>query len=93
MKRWILGGVLGSSPEGSFLTRESPIWAGLIREGQKRESGSIESEGDLRGWIWVVSARIGDFREYRVSPKFTVSHFHLMSPFCVNYVELEYMLV
>jgi len=41
--------VLGSSPGRSFLTRESPILTDLAREAQKRETGSIESDGDIKG--------------------------------------------
>jgi len=48
MKWWILG-YLGSSPERSFLTPNITYLTGLAREAQKRETGSIESEGDLKG--------------------------------------------
>jgi len=41
-------GVLGSSPKRSFLAPKSRVLAGLGREAQKRETGSIDSEGDLR---------------------------------------------
>jgi len=46
--------MMGSSPEGSFWHWKSPILAGLARQGQKRETGSIESDGDLMWWIWEV---------------------------------------
>jgi len=42
-------GALGSSPGGRFWHMKSRVLVGLAREAQKRESGSIESEGDLRG--------------------------------------------
>jgi len=42
-----LGSILG----GHFWYLESPILTGLAREAQKRETGSIESKGDLMGWI------------------------------------------
>jgi len=41
-------GALGSSPGRSFLALEIAYLSGLVREAQKRETGSIESEGDLR---------------------------------------------
>jgi len=40
--------LLGSSPERSFLAPEIAYLSGLAREVQKRETGSIESGGDLR---------------------------------------------
>jgi len=33
---------------GSFLVPKSRVLVGLVREAQKRETGSIRSEGDLR---------------------------------------------
>jgi len=39
----------GTSPRRSFLAPEITCLTGLVREGQKRETGSIESEVDLRG--------------------------------------------
>jgi len=59
---------LGSSQRRSFLTSKSRVFTGLTREVQKRETGSIRSEEDLRGWI------LG-FWDSRVSPKFMYSHF------------------
>jgi len=53
-------GALGSSPGRSFLAPEIAYLAGLSREAQERETGSIGSEGDLRRWIWVSRIRIGD---------------------------------
>jgi len=44
----VLRGALGSSLEGHFWCLESPILMSLAREAQKRETGSIRSEGDLR---------------------------------------------
>jgi len=50
----------------------------LARGAQKRETGSIESEGDLRRWIWGYRSRIGDSENLGFfSPKFTSSHFSL----------------
>jgi len=50
--------VLGSSPRRLFLAPKITCFGGLAREAQKRETGSIRSEGDLRwvdlevlGWI------------------------------------------
>jgi len=66
------GSVLDSSPERSFLIPKSRVFlTGLAREAQERETGSIESEWDLRGGSGVSWARNCDFRESQVfSPKF-----------------------
>jgi len=56
--------LLGSSPERSFLAPEIAYLAGLAREAQERETGSIESEV-ISGWIWAASGQNGDFRESR----------------------------
>jgi len=40
--------------------------AGLAIEAQKRETGGIESEGDLKVDLGDLRVRIGDFRESRV---------------------------
>jgi len=50
----------------SFLTPKSRVLAGLVREAQKRETGSIESEGrlqvDLEGfWAGSWDSRILGF--------------------------------
>jgi len=45
-------GVLGSTGR-SFLT-PNHVFDGFCQGAQKRETGSIRSEGDLRGWIWVL---------------------------------------
>jgi len=42
-------GVLGSSPRRSFLAPNITCLAGLGKEAQKRETGGIRSEEDLRG--------------------------------------------
>jgi len=45
-------GDLDSSPGRSFLTPKSRVFlTGLAREAQERETGSIRSVGDLRGWV------------------------------------------
>jgi len=58
--------MFGSSPEVSFLAREITYLTGLVSEAQQRETGSIESEGDLRGgsrWLETESViqRISGF--------------------------------
>jgi len=40
---------MDSSLGGHFWVGKSPILTGLARVAQKRETGSIESGGDLRG--------------------------------------------
>jgi len=42
-------GVLGSSPGRSFLAPKSRVFLLVGQGAQERESGSIRSEGDLRG--------------------------------------------
>jgi len=76
MNRCILG-VLSSSPERSFLAREMTYLDGFGQEAQKRETGSIGSEGisgvDLGGLgsESVISENLG----FRLNSR--VSHFHL----------------
>jgi len=69
--------LLGSSPERSFWHRNNLFVRFLTREAKKRETGSIESEGDLRGGSGWSRAGIGDSENLRFSPKSRVSHFHL----------------
>jgi len=52
--------LLGSSTERSFLAPGIAYLEGLVREAQKRETGSIESGGDRRGGSGWPRARIGD---------------------------------
>jgi len=66
-----LRGALGSSLEWSFLSAQITYFGGFGWEAQKRETGGIESDGDLRGGSGWSRTRIGDFRESRFSPKFT----------------------
>jgi len=47
----------------SYLT----VWPGRLR---KHETGSIEPDGDLKGWIWVVSGPESGIQRISVSPKF-----------------------
>jgi len=72
--------MLGSSPEGSFLTRESPIWRVFGQGGQKRETDSIESEVNLREGGGVdlecPGLDLGILRFPVFSPKFTCFWVH-----------------
>jgi len=57
----------------------------LTREALKRETGSIDSGGDLRVYSGDLKARNGDFRNSQVHLNSPVSHFlHEYHLFCVN---------
>jgi len=51
--------MLGSSPGGSFLGLESPIWAGLTRKVRTLEDSALTSEAVVR-WIWGIRSRFWD---------------------------------
>jgi len=67
-------------------------FGGLAREAQKRETGIIESEGDLRGGSVISGSETVIFWNSQVfSLNSPVLTFYLMSPFCVNSVEFMFM--
>jgi len=73
---------LGSSPEGSFWHLKSRVLAGLAREAQKRETGSIRSEDDLKvdlGGFWAGSWDSG------------ILCFHLNSRFLTLYLNVTFL--
>jgi len=79
---------LGSSLGGSFLSAQITYLTSLVREPQKRETGSIESVGDLRRWIQGSQGQNGDFRNSQVSLKIHLfSLFLHKCHFLCNYVE------
>jgi len=72
-----LEGILGSSPGRSFLAPGIAYFDWVGQGGSERETGSIESEGDLRGGSWWARARFGDSENLGFFTKFMVSHFSL----------------
>jgi len=78
---WILG-VLGSSPRRSFLIPKSRVTVFLIRQCQKRETGSIRSDGGSQGGSVVLGWILG-FLGFSCSSKFTcyslLHKWHLLS--------------
>jgi len=71
---------MGSSPGGSFLGLESPIFlTGLIREAITLEDSALNSEAVAR-WSWGIRSRFWDSWIHG----FTCSHFRQMSLFSVE---------
>jgi len=72
--------LLGSNPERSFLAAEIAYFVGFGQEAHKRETGSIESGGDLRMDPGGLRPESVIFRESQV---FTLIHGCLIfSPQC-----------